>query len=221
MTYSLFTFQPVKGFTRIYTARKNNLRCIAVKMKSGGLSLHSPVTGLDDNAIRSLNRLGNVDFLLAPNHYHNKGIKVYAQAFPAAELICSGKAKSRLQKQTRFTFSGIEEFIADLPRHLKLFEPEGLKTGEVWLTIRNKNKCAWIVTDAFCGTESADSQPANTPGLLGTFPKYGVQDHAKYKRWVKNLLETDPPNLIIPGHGGLIESANLVSDIHTLLNTQL
>ena len=221
MNKAVSLFQPIKGFNHIYIAQRGNLRCIAIQMKSGGLSLHSPVAGLDEEAVKSLEQLGKVAFLLAPNHYHNKGLKEYAKAFPAAIPVCSKKAKPRLEKLTRMLFSNTDDFMSDLPKDIRLLEPDGLKTGEVWLVVRKRSGIAWIVTDAFCGADQPRAKQAKGISLLGTFPKFGIQDREIYKQWVEKLIATDPPNLIIPSHGGMVESLDLAADIKALLLKKL
>ena len=110
MSKALSAFTPIPHQSHIWSSQKGSLRCTALKLSDESLCLYSPVLGLNDEAYDSLAALGKVSFLLAPNHYHNKGLAEYAEAFPDAKLICSEHAKPRLEKQTRMTFGPLSTF---------------------------------------------------------------------------------------------------------------
>jgi len=80
------------------------LSCTAIRLASGGLCLYSPVQGLGPIARDSLDSIGEVTHLLAPNHYHNKGLREFRSLFPAAALCCTAAAMPRLAKQTDLSF---------------------------------------------------------------------------------------------------------------------
>ena len=172
---------------------------------------------MNDEAYESLAALGKVSFLLAPNHYHNKGLAEYAEAFPDAKLICSEHARPRLEKQTRMTFKPLSTIAPLLLDGCNMTEPEGLKTGEVWLTHETPNNHIWIVCDAFTGSKTKAGGISKKVELLGTFPTYGINDHQTYKTWVDEKLNTHPPATIVPCHGPIVQNESLVSDIKSLL----
>lgn len=72
MSKLLSAFAALDDFSGLYRAERGSLRCTAIRLRSGGLLLFSPVQGLGDTAIASLAALGEVEVLFAPNHYHNK-----------------------------------------------------------------------------------------------------------------------------------------------------
>ena len=81
MSKFLSAFAALDDFSGLYCAERGSLRCTAIRLRSGGLCLFSPVQGLGDTAIASLAALGEVEVLFAPNHYHNKGLREYAEFF--------------------------------------------------------------------------------------------------------------------------------------------
>lgn len=214
MTRSRPTVEVVEGFERLKTVRRGNLRCVSIDLKSGGTCLYSPVEKCSGAFVDET----PVQFLLAPNHYHNKAIGEFSAAFADAELVCSEFAKPRLEKIASKEFSGLFVLADQLPDGATLVEPEGLKTGEVWLCVRSGDRLAWIVTDAFCGFEASGGDQA-TVGFLKTFPKYGVQDPVVFAAWVRKRLEVETPDLILPSHGEPVRGAALKQDILDLLNS--
>lgn len=114
--------------------------------------------------------------MLAPNHYHHKGLNEYAQAFPEAKIACSSGAQARLEKQTDLTFDELERLETLLPDGCDFAEPDGLKTGEVWLIVKSEQECMWIVCDSFKGTKGKVGHVGQTVEMLGRFPTYGIED---------------------------------------------
>ncbi|MEL7133377.1 MAG: hypothetical protein AAGK77_13295 [Pseudomonadota bacterium] len=221
MTKTLSTFAPIPGQSALWSATAGTLRCTALRLRDTTLCLYSPVLGLAEAASISLKALGEVSFLLAPNHYHNKGLREYAQAFPDAALICSDKARPRLEKQTGLSFGGLDRLTSQLPDDLKLALPDGLKTGEVWLTSDMSEDHAWIVCDAFKGPSGKSDNISSHIEMLGTFPTYGIKDRATYLGWVKTKLKAKTPKMVVPCHGTIVRSGHLCSDMLCLLSREI
>jgi len=217
LTKSLSQFALVLERLGLWSAQKGSLRCTTIRLRDGSLCLYRPVLGLNDVARRSIAGLGNVAYLLAPNHYHNKGLVEYTEAFPEAALVCSERAKPRLEKQTGLSFSGLKSLIALLPDGCALVEPDGLKTGEVWLTQATEEGTVWVVCDAFKGATGGVGTESTDIELLGTFPTYGIQDKGVYSMFVKAKLNELPPTVIVPCHGAIVRRENLATSVMSLL----
>ena len=196
----LAPFAAVPGFSAVHEARSKDLGTFAIRLKSGDVCVFSPVAGLTERTRDSLLALGPAAVLFAPNHYHNKGLREYADAFPAARLVAPAAAIPRLEKVTGLSFAPADALAGDLPDGVTLLEPQGLKTGENWLLVREKNAAAWIVVDAFCGPPGSGSG-SNEPQILKTFPRYGLADRDRYAAWVERQLRTDQPASLLPCHG--------------------
>lgn len=209
-------FIAVDGLEGVYMARAGKLTCFALRLRDGGLCLYSPISGMSGAARAQLGGLGEVTALLAPNHYHNKGLAEHAQAFPNASLVCSFAAEPRLRKVTGLDFAPLETLRAQLDDRCALLEPTGLKTGETWVRLNGPDG-AWIVADAFSSALQKPGVYVNTVTLLKTFPKYGVKDAEEFKRWTLNLLESSVPSRLLPCHGSPIIAHNLGDQLTTLL----
>lgn len=218
MTQQLSEFAQTEGLPNVWCARRGSLRCTAIKLKRGGLVLFSPVLGLTADVREQLQALGPVRFLLAPNHYHNKALNEYSQAFPDAAIVAPPAAHDRLVRVTGLRFDDLTELKRTLPQSTKILTTVGLKTGEIWLRIKTQADIAWIVVDAFC-TRVAITKPsdASAPALLGTFPKMGVADKQIYGDWVRKQIALDQPSIVIPCHGLVMRAAALPLRLEALI----
>ena len=221
MSKELSNFAALVRIDGIYTAQKGDLRCSAVRLRSGGLCLYSPVVGLGAAALDSLNALGDVTHLLAPNHYHNKGIAEYAEAFPSAVKCCTADALPRLVKQTGLSFVPLQEAGLDLPTGTRLIEPKGLKTGEIWIDVAVKDVRVWIVTDAFRGPKAPPKTISDRPELLGTFPTYGIANKQVYFDWLEQTARETAPNMLLPCHGSIVSNKELFTNLTSLVGALL
>lgn len=217
MSKDLSAFVPAPNHSKVWSAQKGTLRCTALRLRDGSLCLYSPVLGLGEKAKASLAALGDVTYLLAPNHYHHKGLKEYTEAFPKAKIVCSGGAQARLEQQTGLSFEGLEQLEALLPEACGFAEPDGLKTGEVWLVVKTKQERLWIVCDSFKGPKGTVGHVGQTVEMLATFPTYGIKDKDVYAAWLARRSSEDKPTTILPCHGSIVRSTQLAKDVVSLL----
>jgi len=205
--------EPILGMKGFYRIQKGNLACTAIQLKTGEFCLHSPVSGLSGPIKSSLEDLGSVKFILAPNHYHNKALDEFADAFPTATLTASEESRTRLEKVTSLHFEGLGELQEAMPAGVQIIRTQGLKTGEVWVF----TKKGLLVVDAFAG-------PANgsmSPTLLKTFPRYGVKNRETYVSWMNDFFDAHSPEILIPCHGDLVSDAKLTPKLLALVDEEL
>lgn len=213
--------KPLQGFEGLFILQDSKLRSSVIRLRDGSLCIYSPIAGTANTAYESLSALGEVSILLASNHYHNKGLGEYHETFPDAELTCSSAALPRLSKVTGLKFGGIDKLREELSDHTQILEPEGLKTGEIWVQIQSKANVTWVVTDAFTTPSIVENEYTQEPSLLSSFPKYGIKDKEQFINWVDREIANLAPTILVPCHGGLLKSKNLGLAIVKLLNTSL
>ncbi|MEM7320178.1 MAG: hypothetical protein AAF408_14295 [Pseudomonadota bacterium] len=214
-------FLPLKGHDRVYVARLGKLSCTALRLKDGSLCLYSPVAGLEKTLRAQIDVLGPVSALFAPNHYHNKGLTAHFEAFANASLYCSAKAAPRLSKITGLKFDPLESLRGMLHNDQSLHEPDGMKTGEVWVQVNSGSDCALAVTDAFSSATHPPGKFGDQVSMLGTFPRYGVQDGDVYKAWSTNFLRLTSPTTLLPCHGSPVRSPDLAAQLRTQIDGAL
>ncbi len=211
------TFQEIPGMPDISEARGKTLSMFAIALKSGGVCIVSPLAGQSAMVANAFGSRGEVSALLAPNHYHNKGLQEYAVAFPNARLFASPMASPRLTKITGLSFADTDLLSKDLPKIMDVLEPEGLKTGECWIRVRGRSELAWLVTDAFCGPSKANGMAVHAE-LLKTFPKYGLADRSAYTDWATEQIKHDHPTMLLTCHGSSVQNEALGSQLLKLVS---
>jgi len=190
----------------ISMVRKNNARMGVIHLIDGKVCLYSPLATVPQSVFEQY----TVSHLLAPNHYHNKAMRSYAEYFPKAKPCASKAAQARLKTQTNLAFRPIKTLADKLPTNLQIIEPMGLKTGEVWIKFLHNKQCGWFVVDAFCGSKMTKSvDTCSHPELLKTFPNYGIADLDMYKSWLLAQIKIDKPKIIIPCHGSIVRNTRL------------
>ena len=217
MAAQLSKFEPIAGVDSMFAATKGDLRCTAIKLRTGGLCLFSPVAGLNAGARETLKGLGEVEFLLAPNHYHNQGLTEYQAVYPAARTVSSEAGRPRLERITGLEFQGLEELSHSLQDNMRLVTAQGLKTGEVWVIATTAAGVAWLVVDAFAGPKAMPKAGVAPVRLLGTFPKFGIKDRHRYLDWLSSLLQSDPPGILVPCHGQIARGLSLTAHLQDLI----
>lgn len=212
-------FTAIDGLPGVYSARRGKLCTMALRLSDQSFCLYSPVAGLETVLSAADCEISPVSALLAPNHYHNKGLAAHHAAFPGAALFCSDAARPRLDQLTGLSFDPLQELERALPNGVTLHEPVGVKTGEVWVKITSGKTCALIVTDAFSSPLQPVGQFGDAANLLGTFPRYGVKDAHAYTSWAIDFLSQCQPTLLLPCHGSPVRAADLTDQLITLLGT--
>ncbi len=220
MAAELSTFVKLDSVDGIFVAGNGKLQCTAIRLTDNSLCLFSPVSGIGKRAIESLEQLGHVSFLLAPNHYHNKALRQYVAAFPKANLCAPAYAILRLQKVTGLSFDRLDNLEGRLSNNMSLLEPQGLKTGEVWLRIAETDLIAWLVVDAFSGAAAKKGETfTGSPDFLKTFPVYGVDDKLVYTTWALKQIRSDQPEIMIPCHGSSVRTKDLPKKLEEIIKS--
>jgi len=216
MSKKVCEYLPEQGIENLLLLRKDNARSAALKLKDGKYCLISPIKNTHHQAAG----IGAVSHILAPNHYHNKGLADFSKQFPGASICASSAARPRLEKITGNKLKPLTSLVRRFPSNVELLEPKGLKTGEIWLRLHTTDQCTWLVCDSFSGKKmTATSSSTRVPTLLGTFPSYGVDNSEIYSQWVLNQIEQDQPTKVIPCHGSIVEDLKLPGKLAKLMST--
>lgn len=214
------SYTPIQGLDGVFSLHKGNLRSVALVLKDKSICVMSPISGLSKAAYESLEAIGKINHVLAPNHYHHKGIATFTKHFPKTKAYANEAAAERLYSQTKTRFESLSNLKELLKRGSTFLEPKGLKTGEVWLKVGGPKLKAWMVVDAFCGPKLTKAvAEAKQPELLKTFPNYGISDKESYSGWAKKQVDKDKPTLLVPCHGSIVRSPTLPASINRLLKT--
>lgn len=221
---NLWTNDLVKG-------GRTELRSVAFRLPDGDLVVVSPIKSGPDAILDELAELGDVAFLLAPNHFHNLGLRRYLNRFQDALVVASKRAAPRLHKQTALKIHGLGPLRERLGGGVGLLMPPGTRNGEVWPVVMGPEGPAWFCADAFHNWEGRPTGVMAVlnvalqlaPGLrIGNNWKWiALSDNKAYARWLHEQLEAQGPTLLLPGHGEAIASADLPQTLLQLASRRL
>jgi hypothetical protein len=223
-------WQPVAGLAGVWEIRRMHgaipLRGVAVALGDDRVCIYSPVPRAGDAAMNQLRAMGRPIFL-APNAYHTLGLPEHAAAFDEAPIIASDSAYQRIKRKTKLSVEDPRLLEAHLPSHVSLLQPPDLRNGEVWLSVRDSNRCAWIVCDGFLNLPRL---PGNAMGLVLRLLRMGpglsisvtfkfllAKDRRAYRDWLLAKIAEDRPTMLIPSHGQVIDDDQLPDRLERLV----
>jgi hypothetical protein len=182
----------------------------AVRLRDGGLFLHSPVR-LDDELRRALDAIGPVRAVVAPSKVHHLFVRDYLVAYPeAAAFAPPGLAEK--QPELRFT-----DVLGDTPPALWQAEvDQHLFRGAPYL---NEVVFFHRASRTLVLTDLAFNMPADAPHarlflwVVGARGRFGphrlvrtmIRDRAAARASVARLLEWDFDRVIV-SHGEVLET---------------
>jgi hypothetical protein len=225
-------WQPIDGLGDFWQSEVRRqgvpLRSVAFRLADGRLAVWSPIKGLGRAAHEELAGLGRPDLLVAPNHFHNLGLREYAAAYPQATVVASAAAAPRVKSKCGREVREEARLRQALPLHVSLLIPPGTKCGEMWLSVRGAKQRAWIVGDGFHNIARTPFSPiglllkalAVSPGLrIGGAFRWLIRDRAAYQEWLVNKLHSERPTMLIPCHGQAISDPALPERLQRLAET--
>lgn len=200
----------------------NRARMAVIGLGGSELLVVSPGAIADEQHWAQLAKYGKPALLLAPNHFHNSGLAVWAARFPQAKVVAAAGALPRLRKKLpALNIGDVAEVAEQLPSTIRLMQPPTAKQGELWLSIATSGGQAWFVTDGLINERRLPPGPLGVliwlvgfrAGLMTNplFKRLFLADKQRYKAWVLEQLEADPPQLFLPSHGQPLRGPDVAS----------
>lgn len=203
---------------------------LLVPVGEGQLLVYSP-TWLGERTWERVEAHGTPTILVAPNHYHHLSLRRYRERYPEAAVVASEQAIPRLVKQGHVGIEPVASVAARLPEGFHFLIPEGLKTGEVFLSLPGAGGRTWAVCDAFFnvpgpfkGWGSLPFRLLRTgPGLAvgTTFWWLGLQHTETYLGWLAKTLEAERPTQVLFSHGRPLQGEDLPERLTALARKRL
>lgn len=205
------------------------LRAIAVALQDNRVCVYSPVPHAGTEAMEQLRNMGE-PILLAPNAYHTLGLPAHARTFERAAIVASSQAFNRIKNKTKLPIQDLRLLEAYLPLHVSILQPPELRSGEVWLSIREQDRRTWVIGDAFLNFPRLPTSPLGFalkllrmgPGLAisATF-RFLLTDRRIYRDWLLEKVAEEKPTTLIPCHGEVLRDDTLPTTIERLVQQRL
>lgn len=212
-------WKPVAGAENIqtyeYSFGMGLARTFAVIGPKGWVVV-GPACNGDEALYKALEERAPVAAVVAPNAYHNMGIRPWHERFPQAELFAPAQSIARVEKKGGV--SGVKPVAAAADvcgDALELLDMPHYKSGEVLVRAPSPTEggSVWHVTDVIFNWPSlppsfvvklifnvlSDSAPGFK--LSGPAALFQMRDKRGVYRWLKELATKAPPLRIVPSHG--------------------
>jgi hypothetical protein len=193
----------------------------------------SPPEKVEDAQLETLEALGPIAAIVAPNAFHLMGLAPWHARFPDAKIFAPAQSIPRLHKKTGLkdiapvaeakTFCGAALEIVDMPFY---------KTGEALVRVPTDKGSIWHVTDVIFNFAKVPPNPIakfiftilsdSAPGfkLSGPAAFIMMRDKKSVYRFLKQEAEKDPPIRIVPSHGADVLMTPPAKELILLLTKQ-
>jgi hypothetical protein len=169
---------------------------------------------VDEAVYAPIAKRGPVAAIVAPNAFHNMGIRAWHERFPDAKLFAPEQSIARVQSKGNVTgvkpLSEAGDVAGDA---IELVDMPHYKTGEVLVCAKSPKGPIWHVTDVIFNwpkvppslfvkivfTMLTDSAPGFK--LSGPAAFLMMRDKRGVYRWLKERAQKAPPARIVPSHG--------------------
>jgi hypothetical protein len=193
----------------------------------------SPSEKVDDAQLETLEKLGPIAALVAPNAFHLMGLAPWKARFPEAKLFAPAQSIPRLRKKTRLDMiAPVAEAKAFCGDAMELIDMPFYRTGEALVRVPTTAGSIWHVTDVIFNFAKVPPHPIakfiftvlsdSAPGfkLAGPSALIMMRDKKSVYRFLKQEAEKDPPIRIVPSHGADIVMTPPAKELVDLLTHQ-
>jgi len=215
-------------FTLDASLTKNTIgrRMTIIQLSHGGLALHSPIY-LEGKAKSSLEKLGNIEYILVPNEWHTLDTKKVHDQYPESKIMVPFGLRDRLA--SKFPASGTydKDWTAPMSGELDFLSVNGLKKPEV--TFFHHASKTLIVADLFFNFNQDDFSGItkflmnfNQATRFGTTRFYQwsmMKNQSEFKASLEEMNKKWDIDKVIMGHGHIVdrEGASLIRTALTRL----
>jgi len=188
-------------------------RALLVRLDDGGLVVVSPPSGMREPGWAEVDALGEVRWLVAPNHFHTGGLAAWVGRYPSAQVVAEPAAHARLRRVVRgLRVDGMQAVRDALPGWMALVTVPYATQGELMVVLEGAPR-VWFVVDVIVYERALRGLRGALFRLLGfrtalqrnpIFWRLFAGDRAKAAAWWRAQIEAAPPDAFYPSHGQAI-----------------
>lgn len=215
---------------RAYRFGQGEANTLAIGLPDRKLMLVSPPTGLPSADLEALAKHGDVVAMVAINGAHHLGLAPCKGVFPNAKGYATHTARERIQKRNKTApeLKDIAELAPLLGERVRVIAADGCKIGDVIVTVQTDNGTLAYVGDFIANIQTLPKNllfrlfmklTDSAPGLkvFNLFFKFFVKDKHAARDFLIRELEASPPAIVVPGHGDVVQRAELGPTLVSML----
>lgn len=182
------------------------------RMASGGLVVHGPIA-LDEAAMRKVDALGDVAFIVVPNGYHRLDAPAYAARYPKARVLCPRGARERVAEVVAAAGD-----YGDLPAdaRVRLEHLDGVGDAEGAMIVTSDDGATVVLNDVvfnmphldgFAGLVLRAIGSSGGPRITRVARMLVVKDKAALRAHLERLAATPRLQRVVVSHHQMIDVA--------------
>lgn len=215
---------------REYSFGPGVANALAVQLPNRKLLLVSAPTDLSKADHDALAAVGEVTAMLAINGAHHLGLPDAGSSYPNAVSYATESARTRILKKSKSPgkLESIENLKPLLGDKLSVLAADGCKVGDVLVRVRTERGILLYVGDFIANIPKLPKNPIaklmfrltdSGPGLkvFKIFFSFFVADKKALRSFLIREIEAEPPAILVPGHGGVVERPDLAPTLVSML----
>jgi len=154
-------------------------RMTIVALNDGRTVAFSPVA-LDEPAIREVEALGALAFMVVPNGFHRLDARPFKKRYPEIRVVCPPGAKNRVEKAV--PVDAVSDVFKD--GEVRFIVVEGMRNAEAALIVRRGSGTTLILNDVISNVRHPKGLGAN---IMARLFRFGIK-HPQMSREVRYLF---------------------------------
>lgn len=213
-----------------YAFGAGRANALATRLPDRSWMIMSPSLQLSDAEAQAFTERGGVSALLENNGAHHMGLGPWRAKFPQAVTYAAPRAAARIRKKSRDAgqLEPIEKLQPKLGDKVAAVAIAGDKIGDVCLRVQTEKGALFYAGDFFANLPKLPSNllarlafrlTDSAPGLkvFSLFFKFYVANKGAAAECLIRELTAHPPVILVPAHGGVVESRELASTLIKML----
>jgi glyoxylase-like metal-dependent hydrolase (beta-lactamase superfamily II) len=219
---------------REYSFGPGQANTLAIRLPDRKLLLVSAPVGLDDSEYRALAAQGDVVAMVAINGAHHLGLPAFGSEFPNATSYATPRARELILKKSKTPgrLESIDKLRPLLGDKVSVVPAEGCKIGDVIVRVQTERGPLLYVGDFIANIASMPKNPIaklifkltdSAPGLkvFRMFFIFFAADKRALRDFLIREIEARPPSILVPGHGDIVERAELGPTLVAMLRAAI
>jgi hypothetical protein len=157
-------------------------RMTIVALNDGRTVAFSPVA-LDEPAIREVEALGALAFMVVPNGFHRLDARPFKKRYPEIRVVCPPGAKNRVEKAV--PVDAVSDVFKD--GEVRFIVVEGMRNAEAALIVRRGSGTTLILNDVISNVRHPKGLGAN---IMARLFRFGIK-RPQMSREVRYLFVSD------------------------------
>ncbi len=211
-------------------SRDATANAFATRMADGRMMVISPPCRASEGVMDDVAQFGDVGALVANNGFYYMGQPEWKAHFADATCYAAPEAVARIHKKSgrRDEYTPLSELQPLLGDGILVREVPNTRCGETWAHVTTASGRVWFGSDVLANMPELPKPlpfrmifkwTKSAPGysVFGLAVRIMIKDWRGALELMAQDVENAPPTIMVPGHGGILDDADLAEQTRALL----